>query len=131
MEAGEFLMPGRHGGNGSQRIAAERLRQKSEEGYRAEHDKGHADELVLAAACYAIGPERLEMEQGANHPVPVRWPWGSEYWKPGPDRIRDLEKAGALIAAAIDAYLADDYALDVANTLAGEATVAAGTAQEG
>jgi hypothetical protein len=29
------------------------------------------------------------------------WPWGAEFYKPG-DRIRELTKAGALIAAAID-----------------------------
>jgi len=30
------------------------------------------------------------------------WPWGSEWWKPSKDPIRDLVKAGALIAAEID-----------------------------
>jgi hypothetical protein len=36
------------------------------------------------------------------------WPWDPKWWKPTPeDRIRELEKAGALIAAAIDSLLAD------------------------
>lgn len=34
------------------------------------------------------------------------WPWSREAWKPTGDRVRDLTKAGALIAAAIDAELA-------------------------
>jgi hypothetical protein len=29
------------------------------------------------------------------------WPWDESWWKPG-DRIRELAKAGALIAAEID-----------------------------
>jgi hypothetical protein len=32
--------------------------------------------------------------------VPREWPWDSKWWKPG-ERIRELEKAGALIAAEI------------------------------
>jgi hypothetical protein len=33
----------------------------------------------------------------------VAWPWDKGWWKPTPDnRIRELEKAGALIAAEID-----------------------------
>lgn len=31
------------------------------------------------------------------------WPWDDKYWKPTPeDRIKELSKAGALIAAQID-----------------------------
>lgn len=33
--------------------------------------------------------------------IPDTWPWSAEWWKPG-DPIRNLEKAGALIAAEID-----------------------------
>ncbi len=37
---------------------------------------------------------------------PMRWwPWGKSWWKPSDDPIRDLEKAGALIAAEIDRRL--------------------------
>ena len=36
-------------------------------------------------------------------PAPAHdWPWGSEYWKPSEDPVRNLVKAGALIAAEID-----------------------------
>jgi hypothetical protein len=30
------------------------------------------------------------------------WPWNDDDWKPSPDPIRNLVKAGALIAAEID-----------------------------
>ena len=34
------------------------------------------------------------------------WPWNGSYWKPTPDdRIKELTKAGALIAAEIDRLL--------------------------
>ncbi len=75
-------------------IAAERRRQVEAEGYTAEHDAGHATELAMAAACYAI-----PTLSGRG-----LWPWAPDYWKPTPgDRVRELVKAGALIAAAIDA----------------------------
>lgn len=99
-------MPGRGGGNGSQRIAQERVRQRTVKGYDAAHDSehGHADDLVLAAACYLIPAKRRQTDPAG---VPLQWPWEDESWKPTPDdRIRELEKAGALVAAAIDAMLA-------------------------
>jgi len=33
---------------------------------------------------------------------PAAWPWEWDQWKPSLDPIRNLEKAGALIAAEID-----------------------------
>lgn len=56
----------------------------------------HADgEMARAAACYAltdVGISTLKI-----------WPksWGLEYWKPK-NRLRNLVRAGALIAAEID-----------------------------
>lgn len=100
---------GRHAGNGSQRIAMERIRQRQDHGYDALHDAGEADALAMAAISYAI-PEhhRLTVRLGRTM-VPVGWPWDPEFWHPNPeDRVRELEKAGALIAAAIDALLAED-----------------------
>ena len=33
----------------------------------------------------------------------IMWPWEANWWKPTPeDRIKELAKAGALIAAEID-----------------------------
>jgi hypothetical protein len=106
--------------NGAERIAAERQRQIKVEGYDAEHDAGAADELALAAACYALPTERRKVRRtlmAGSFEVQVKvplfselWPWRERFWKPTPDsRIRELEKAGALIAAAIDAL--EDSAL--------------------
>lgn len=92
---------------GAGRIAVERARQKLDqevggEGYDAEHDLGHSDELALAAAAYATPPS---WRRPTNRGAVLGWPWAPSYWKPK-DRIRDLERAGALIAAALDVELA-------------------------
>lgn len=94
-------------------IAAERQRQIEEEGYTTEKDQKYNsnEELALAASCYAL-PESKRIypwwdnEQGR---IPVNWPWGKHFWKPNfqyGGRIRELAKAGALIAAEIDRLLA-------------------------
>ena len=83
--------------NGVELIADERIRQIEEEGWTAEHDSKYRDEsLVKAAKCY------IDADSTNRSYVPVTWPWGYEWWKPSGDRIRDLTKAGALIAAEID-----------------------------
>ena len=81
--------------SGAERIAAERQRQIDKEGYTAEHDDAHAsDDFVRAAVAY------LETS-GPHRPVPMGWPWYEGEWKPK-DRISNLVRAGALIAAEID-----------------------------
>ena len=98
--------------SGADLIAAERRRQVEQEGWTPEHDAEHADEgLALAACCYAVPPqirkyrnmvEQIEGGVGVSA-VPTLWPWAPGYWKPTPDdRVRELVKAGALIAAEID-----------------------------
>jgi hypothetical protein len=94
--------------NGVSLIAAERDRQQVEEGYTVEHDAGQAESLLLAAGCYALHPFMFAVVaiDGSAPSVPRGWPWSPEAWKPTPDdRIRELVKAGALIAAAIDDLL--------------------------
>lgn len=93
-------------------IAEERRRQVREEGWSSSHDDCHADgELARAAAAYAL-PEQMRAEptrmgDGTNFEVigplaRLLWPW-DDYYKPSPDnRVRELVKAGALIAAEID-----------------------------
>lgn len=93
-------------------IAAERQRQIEEEGWSIERDcnEHSSGELVMAAMCYACPPQ----EKNSGGPLrffrgrecPAMWPWDKEWWKPTPDnRIRELTKAAALIAAEIDRLL--------------------------
>jgi len=97
--------------NGVERIAAERKRQIEKEGFTAEHDEGIPEHnLARAAACYAL-PEKLRNNptKSGETRIPLfdfLWPWNLVWWKPTPkNRIRELEKAGALIAAEIDRLL--------------------------
>jgi hypothetical protein len=81
-------------------IAAERQRQIDVEGWTAEHDDDHTNgQLARAGACYAIRSGRHDNKYAYT---PLAWPWDTEWWKPSPDPIRNLVKAGALIAAEID-----------------------------
>jgi hypothetical protein len=82
---------------GADLIARERRRQVRDEGFTAEHDdeNWYSGELALAAATYALGKD-IECE------VPSLWPLLSASYKPGSNRVRELVKAGALIAAEID-----------------------------
>lgn len=91
---------------GIELIAAERERQVSKEGWTPEHDDQHTDgSLAVAAACYALN-ERGPLEHRHYFDVPVIWPWHVLDWKPTPDDpVRELVKAGALIAAEIDRLL--------------------------
>jgi hypothetical protein len=83
---------------GAELISEERNRQIGKEGWSAEHDDMHCEgELALAAACYACVSTDVSALQW-----PAIWPWEWEWWKPSSDSIRNLVKAGALIAAEID-----------------------------
>jgi hypothetical protein len=87
------------GDEGAALIAAERRRQVDEEGWTPEHDDEHINgELTSAARCYSI-------VYTPKSPPPFGgyawWPWEQRWWKPG-NRIENLVKAGALIAAEID-----------------------------
>lgn len=98
--------------DGSQLIAAERERQIASEGWTPKHDDTHRnEELALAAVAYALPPGQRDThtieapfsDSGEDEVIPVFWPWYGRYWRPTPDdRIRELVKAGALIAAEID-----------------------------
>jgi hypothetical protein len=111
---------------GSERIAAERLRQITKEGFDSEHDDEHQyGELAAAACCYAA-PVLLYKKQdytdGAirfSDPWPVEWDrhWDNRPLQRNRDDLKDpytlspsiriklLTKAGALIAAEIDRLL--------------------------
>ena len=91
---------------GIELIAEERQRQIEVEGWTKEHDAEHTNgSLALAAVCYAIPSESRHYSYCPlrKERVPDFWPWDKEWWKPCPeDRIMELVKAGALIAAEID-----------------------------
>lgn len=79
---------------GAELIAIERARQVLGEGYTLEHDRELGfGQIAQAAEAYLTGS-------------PERYPWPAETLKLSGDILRNLVKAGALIAAAIDVELA-------------------------
>lgn len=73
-------------------VEMERARQVGVEGWTLEHDDTHRHhEMAGAAACYALGSK-------------LNWPatWDGRWWKPSPDRRRNLVKAAALLVAEIE-----------------------------
>ncbi|UDL16423.1 hypothetical protein SEA_ZOOMAN_182 [Microbacterium phage Zooman] len=84
-------------------IAQERTRQVAIEGYTPEKDIGRSEELVTAAVSYLAYNSAFH-EYGVILTVDeTPWPWNPRYFKPSADPVENLKKAGALIAAAIDA----------------------------
>jgi len=85
--------------DGAELIATERQRQVDEEGWTAEHDDQHSrGELAKAGAVYAM-PSNGSWK-AAN------WPFEPDSinhdWNTAEGRIRELVRAGALIAAERD-----------------------------
>lgn len=96
----------------------ERQRQIESEGWSPEHDDAHTlGELAAAGACYALLETRWRDSNILNHSLILGtlWPWESKWFKParyadppyspnsGRDlAVRNLVRAGALIAAEID-----------------------------
>jgi len=95
---------------GAALIAAERDRQIAVEGWTAElDDEQDLCELAQAAKTYVSAaqiaargesPSTMRLD-GTN----TYWPWSPSWWKPSDDPIRNLVKAGAMIAAEIDRLL--------------------------
>lgn len=97
--------------NGVELIAEERQRQIDVEGYSKEHDSQHkVSEFISAAGSYTHSAvmHALKEEGATNDALTNGIPflkksfvWGYDAFKPT-NCLRDLIKAGALIAAAID-----------------------------
>lgn len=75
---------------GVELITEERQRQIDVEGWSAEHDDKNNNDVSLSGAAAAYLTNDIDF-----------WPWDEEWYKPT-SRVRDLVKAGALIAAEID-----------------------------
>lgn len=86
-------------------IAAERARQVEVEKWSEGHDDEHTEgQLGGAAACYAIVAyaQMAGWVKGSEQSPAHYWRWDRTWWKPSDDVIRNLARAGALIAAEID-----------------------------
>lgn len=84
---------------GVRMISQERGRQIVVHGYDVEHDKKETTNSLLSAA-YAYMLASMDGENN-NAEAHEHWPWDAEYFHPK-DKKHNLQKAGALIAAAID-----------------------------
>lgn len=87
------------GSHGVEMISRERARQIGVEGWTPEHDDEH-DKGELAAAAVGYIGHAIYRRDVRETPSPW-WPHDWE-WKPSDDPVRNLVKAGALIAAEID-----------------------------
>lgn len=92
---------------GIELIAEERKRQVVQENWSSDHDDRHKKfQLAKAASCYAMHVADAEEQDLGVKSIPCDWwPWGKKWWKPSEDPVRNLVKAGALIAAEIDRLL--------------------------
>jgi hypothetical protein len=91
---------------GAELIAEERQRQITQEGWDEKNDDGHTcRELLYGAQSYiqsVLAPDSIP-ESKRRYILSMHWPaqWNPSWFKPTTP-IRDLVKAGALIAAEID-----------------------------
>lgn len=104
--------------HGEDLIKMERWRQVHAKGHGPEHDAEHSDgSLVRAAQTYMNYAEMQRIHPdfsfpGERYAETEPWPWRPKDFKPS-YAVRNLVKAGALIAAEIDRLLAEpDAATD-------------------
>ncbi len=102
-----------HGVTGAGLIVTERFRQIGAEGYTVAHDVQDHDQGELAVAAWCYLGDLIDDQRYNEDEAPAEWPWELDAaigctWKPTPDDpIRQLVKAGALIAAEIDRHIAE------------------------
>lgn len=97
--------------SGAELISTERQRQKTQEGWSPEHDDQWKNkELAKAALVYLA----YYTSKAIWLTITSHWPWSEKTWKPK-NSIRNLVRAGALIAAEIDRYkrLEEKYIMKV------------------
>jgi hypothetical protein len=109
---------------GIELIAEERQRQ-IEKGFTQEHDVKHeVMEFIDAANCYSVAAlvsnsakyEEKDKKILLAAIEKIRWPWDKKSFKPTTS-LRDLVKAGALIAAAIDRLQKESKAAEIAEKI--------------
>lgn len=85
-------------------IAEERKRQVEVEGWTPQHDDEHFNgEMALAASAYIQSSAYFRPLHPPARIPPNTWPWDVMWWKPSENHpVKDLVRAGALIAAEID-----------------------------
>lgn len=100
------------------RLMAERTRQIDVEGHTPAHDDCYTDgSLARAASTYALAASMSDWQRGGHRRgvskllreysegyftrIRTMWPWDWGFWKPQ-NRLRELEKAGALILAEME-----------------------------
>lgn len=84
-------------------VAHERRRQIDAEGWTPEHDDEHDMAEMPCAAEHYLNYAISQINGEGQYPQAApSWPWDASWWKPSDDPIRNLVKAGALIAAEID-----------------------------
>ena len=101
---------------GTELIAIERARQITDEGWSREHDLHYTNNELVHAAMSYLKPVKETVKKTVQtgdladpffntYTVETEkdWPFDPMWWKPTPDdRVKELVKAGALIAAEID-----------------------------
>lgn len=88
-------------------IAAERQRGIEKEGYDADHDDEHvAGHIAQGGIAYATAfiQQHQHKRPDLDFVREMHWPFDARTWKPG-DRVSNLVKAGAMIAAELDREL--------------------------
>ncbi len=93
---------------GVELIAEERERQIEDENWTKEYDdmEHRIPDLVRAVECYAV--MAMHAKPGKGRQPSTWWPWPRSLWKPSYNQLRNLAKAGALIAAEMDRLIRMD-----------------------
>jgi len=98
-------------------LELERVRAK---GRTVAHDRQYVlGELAFAGASYAQveGAQAKVVTQSGKEPNveimgPLKiWPWAQQHWKPSNSRLRNIVRAGALLAAEADRLIAEGETL--------------------
>ncbi len=91
--------------SGIEQMAEERAAHQSREGFDDARDDRYDPAVLLHAGMSYLMHAAILLVKREQPPacfIPKFWPWSRDWWKPSEDPVRNLVKAGALIAAEID-----------------------------